>query len=191
VELWWAEALLMAAWWLLWGGLGAEALRPWGIGRSTALATLGAVWLLGWIRFDAAYPGGPLDGGLLAATALGVWLIGQARRPGTWLGWLVLALLAALIRGVAPVNPQHVTLVPWIAGEAVALGLLAAALAWEPLGAAALATAAAGLASALRLWLHPVAGVLANGDWLYTVLAAVVAWLVAAVLRMPGAVRSG
>jgi hypothetical protein len=189
VDLWWAEAILMASWWLLWAGFGQAALEAWGVSRRWALGGVGALWLLGWVRVGALGLAGPIDLGLAAAVGVAVVLLGQDERPWFRLVGLVLGLLAATVRALAPVNPLHVTLVPWVGGEAVALGLLAAAIALDPLRAAAVAVVAAGVADAWRLLVHPVPGALAGGDWLYTVLAAVAAWSVASVLTLPGSFR--
>jgi hypothetical protein len=188
VDLWWAEAILMASWWLLWAGFGQAALEAWGVSRRWALG-VGALWLLGWVRVGALGLAGPIDLGLAAAVGVAVVLLGQDERPWFRLVGLALGLLAATVRALAPVNPQHVTLVPWVGGEAVALGLLAAAIALEPLRAAAVAVVAAGVADAWRVLVHPVPGALAGGDWLYTVLAAVAAWSVASVLTVPGSFK--
>jgi hypothetical protein len=189
LELWWAETVLMASWWLLWAGFGQGELAAWGISRRWALGGLGVLWLFGWVRVGALGAAGPIDLGLAAAIGLAMVLLGHDERPWFRLVGLALGLLAASVRALAPINPQHVTLVPWVGGEGVALGLLAAAVALEPLRAAAVAVVAAGVADGWRFLVHPVPGALAGGDWLYTVLAAVVAWSVASVLTLPGSFK--
>lgn len=189
--LWWAEAVLMAAWWLVWGGFGEAVLRHWGIARTPALVLLGMLWGAGWVHILMVPGWGPVDLGLVLVSALGVAVATVARRRSWMVAWLLLGLVAAIVRGLVPVNPDHQTFMPWLSGEATALGLLAGALAVDPVGAAAVAAAAAGLANLVRIVLHPDPGALASTDWLYTVLAVVTAWMTGWVLNLPRPVTPG
>lgn len=183
--LWWAEAGLMAAWWLMWGGFGEAALAQWGIGRIPALVGLATLWAAGWVHVLPGPGWGSVDLGLVVLSVLGAGLTVLSGRKNWTVAWVVLGALAAAIRSFAPINPAHQTFVPWLGGEAAALGLLAGAVAADPVGAGAVAAAAGGLSSLLRMWLHPNPGALASPDWLYSVLAVLVAWTTAWVVRLP------
>lgn len=179
----WAEAVLMASWCLLWAGWARSALERWHIPLGAALVTVGVLWCLGWMQVALGPAKVLADAGLLMATLVAGFVTMRSRRRGLWVAWLVLGLLSAQVRALAPINPHQAEVVPWVAPEAFALGLLSGAVAGEPLGAAACAVGATAVGSSWRLLATLPHAALGGGDWLYAVLAANIAWLSAYVLR--------
>lgn len=179
MHLLWAQALGLAAWWLLWAGFGQSALTSRRLSPRLLLYVLGVTWGLGWIALPLGPGAHPLNMGLavLGVLALG-WGYGHGS-PGWWIGWLALGVLATWARGLAPINGQHASLVPWLGPEAIALGLLAAVVGMEPVGGAVIAIGAAMVANVWRAWtVLPSHGGLGASDWLYVVTAVLVAWIV-------------
>lgn len=179
----WAEAVLMASWWLLWAGWARATLERWRIPPGRALLTLAILWSVGWIQVPLVAGKVVADVGLVLGTILAGCVTARSGRRGLWLAWIVLGLLSAEVRALAPINPHQAEVVPWLTPEALALGLLAGAVAGEPLAAAACAVGATAVGSTWRLLVTLPHASLGGGVWLYAVLAGMTAWLVSYVFR--------
>ena len=188
MALWWAQAVLLASWWVVWGGFGDRVLEQAGLHRWQVLAGVGLIWLVGWTHVVLVRSWGPLDGGFVLLGTGGALLLLGARRRGLTLGWIGLGLLATLVRGVVPVEPGHATLMPWLVAEAILLGLAAAVVALDAVPAAAVAAAASVFAGIARLGLAPGVSARHEGDWLFSVLACLTAfaagWILARMLGL-------
>jgi hypothetical protein len=174
----WAEAVGLAAWILTWGGYGQHIWDAHEVSRRRLLGVGAVIWLLGWFTIRPGSGQVPVNLGWGAMAAVALLLAARDAWLRHAVTWMVLGTVAALMRSIAPINPYQASVVPWLAPEAVSVGLLAAAAgggAW----AGALAAAGASLVSSLwRVWAMPAGASLGAPDWLYTVLSILTAWMV-------------
>jgi hypothetical protein len=175
----WAEALGLGAWILLWGGFGQAEWSLRGIKRLPLLMLGAVIWLMGWMSVRVGPSGVGVNLGWAALTLVAAGLAMGRDGYKIWMAWIVLGTIASLMRGLAPIQPPQASVVPWLAPEAVCLGLLAAGAGGTPLRGA---LAAAGASAISSLWWMGAMGLTA-ADWLFTVTAVLAAWMVGAVIR--------